>query len=89
MKKKIKPEHYQRLMGLNDKMAGLQTFVQTVTAEAERRNAAYAAEARQIWIDMTKDDPSLDINSIEWAPSRSEPDTIVAIQQRFFATRQD
>ena len=82
MKKQIKPEQYQKLMQLNDKKGNLEAFIKQVISEGERQMGELNRQAQSIWMDIATDH-QLDLRMIDWAPSIKEPNTIVAMQQRF------
>lgn len=47
----------------------MQMFQQT----CENRLQELQAETRQIWADIQRDNPSIDLQSIVWEPDMSEP----------------
>jgi len=87
MKKVIKPELYQKLVKLNDKKLALDKFMKSMIAEGQRSMQEFDSEVRQVWNEIAKDE-GIDLSTTDWAPDQKEPNTIVLLQQRFYATQQ-
>lgn len=82
MKKQIKPEHYKRLVKMNDKMQAIGDFVRSVTDQGQAMIAEARAETKAIWAEIAENDPSLDIPNTDWAPTM-ETNTIQAMMKRY------
>ena len=83
IKKKIAPELYQKLQKLNEKKIAMDQFMKQTLQMGQDMMAEMNLEVRRVWEEIGRNDPTIDMKSIDWAPS-TEKDTIVAIQQKFF-----
>jgi len=62
---KLLPAEAKALRKLNDKKAGIDSFVQTIVAQGESRIAELQSEGRKVWEDIQKQH-SIDLNTVNY-----------------------
>lgn len=81
MKATIKPEHYQRLVKLEQKMQSIDSFAKQVMQQGQQMIQEARNEVQEVWMDIAQSNPDIDFKNTDWAPT-TEKNTIVATMTR-------